>query len=72
MECDDIYIMVDALSKIKLSKYQEYYNLGKIKIRDSHYTWDEFKVELVKAAERYNKWGSDKTKVVTLSFEGKI
>ena len=71
MECEDIYIRVDALAKIELSRYQEYYTLGTIKIRDSHYSYDEFKVELVKAAERYNKWSSNKTEVVTLSFENK-
>jgi len=71
MECDDIYIMVDALSKIELRMHQDYYNLGKIKIRDSHYSWDELKVELVKAAKRYNKWSSNRSEVVTLSFEDK-
>ena len=71
MESDDIYILVYGLAKLELRKIQDYFYLGKIEIRRSHFTWDELKVELVKGTTRFNRQNSNKSEVVTLLFDDK-
>ena len=66
MQCDDIYIKVDVNKEIGGST--DYNNLEKIGIRRSHYSWNEIKIELVKATERFNMQSSNRNEIVTMEI----
>ena len=72
MQSVNMYITVEAMFRKALGETNEYNVLGEIYLRNSHYTWDDFKDELVKSAERYNTQLSNKLDSVTMWIDDKI